>query len=186
MSCKLKLAKGGNEVIMGPLLICQLHVSRPDHHHNINAGFFCSFGLYNDKCSHIKKGSTLLSFALNRILLSRRDNKQKWPIGISLETGVRRFQNLNTKRLLWTFQCFTKPHFAHHCLRPHRSIHPGSLDVILLADQTQNIIIANILTPGDVCQECDFLRLTADPLCNSLIALCIYFSPYTGVKVTVK
>lgn len=135
MSCKLKLAKGGNEVIMGPLLICQLHVSRPDHHHNINAGFFCSFRLCNDKCSHVKKESTLF-FALNRILLSRRDNKQKWPIGVS-EDGCQTDSKPQHKTTTLNISVFHKASLCRSLPSSHRSIHPGSLYVILLADKHQ-------------------------------------------------
>lgn len=41
-------------------------------------------------------------------------------------------------------------------------------------------------TSCDICQERDFLRRTADPLCNSRVAFSIYFQSYTGVKVSVE
>lgn len=47
-------------------------------------------------------------------------------------------------------------------------------------------VMPEILTSSDICQKCDFLRLTANPLSNSLIAFAFYFSSYSGVKVTIK
>jgi len=47
-SRQLEFAKGSNEVIMGALLIRQLHVSRPDHHQHVHSSFFCRFGLCNN------------------------------------------------------------------------------------------------------------------------------------------
>lgn len=48
-SHQFKLAEGCNEVIVGSLVIRQLHVSRPDHHHRVRPGFLSCFSLCSDK-----------------------------------------------------------------------------------------------------------------------------------------
>lgn len=52
-SLQFKLAKGCNEVIVGPLVICQLHVSRPDHHRHVHPGVFSCFSLCKDKSTSV-------------------------------------------------------------------------------------------------------------------------------------
>ena len=44
-----QLAKGCNEAIVGALVIRQLHVPGPDHHHHVHPRFLCCFGLWEDK-----------------------------------------------------------------------------------------------------------------------------------------
>lgn len=115
-SSQFKLVKGCNECIVGPLIICQLHVSGPDHHHHVRPSLLSCFGLCDDK-SRIEERGLVSCCAV----------------------------------LIGSFPCFTF-----------------------------------LLTSSDVGQEHDFLRLTANPLSDSLIAFTFYFSSYGCVEVTIK
>lgn len=122
-SRQFKLAKGRNEVIVGPLLVCQLHVPGPDHHNHVHPGFFSCFRLCEDKSTSE-----------------------------------------------WTYTSETWSRRSLHNTR-------GSM---------KEILSLNTFTSRDVCQERDLLWLTANPLCNSLIAFCFYFHPNGGVEVTIE
>lgn len=48
-SRQFKLVKGRNEFVMSSLIVGQLHVSRPDHHHHVHSSFLGCFCFCSDK-----------------------------------------------------------------------------------------------------------------------------------------